>query len=226
MIKVLPLLLLTHNLNKSTCIGPCFGMGCPQAMTCINGECCDVEEPFFPNSTAPDPPDKPMKLLKKTKNRGKQKPLEALPTATTLPPKSLELKPLPEKLKTVKVGRLITPVPSIPQPEFPSPIQTTVVTQPMSRQVDGSCVDQSYSCGSMRHLCVNVIYKVMLSRICMLTCGTCKNTKTTSNNWSVRRPEKCTDIGRNCKSVAQFCDHAAYRPLLQHTCQRTCSACS
>ncbi|CAD5232907.1 unnamed protein product [Bursaphelenchus xylophilus] len=50
MLQVLPFLLLTHNINKNNCIGPCFDSACPMKMQCINGECCD--DPF--NVTLPN----------------------------------------------------------------------------------------------------------------------------------------------------------------------------
>ncbi|KAI6225490.1 ShTK domain protein [Aphelenchoides fujianensis] len=225
MIKILPLLLLTHNLNKSNCIGPCFG-ACPSSMMCVNGECCDADEPDFSNATfVGEPPDKAaLKPQKRTKGRAKTKPPVPLPLAVVELPKEAKKKPLPGPSKSVKVGRLITPIPSIPQPEFPLPSATrTAVDRRVENRSRLQCVDHSPSCAQMKHMCVDVVYRIFLARVCTLTCNQCGHQTTTPPpSKSPTKQPTCQDEGNNCASMAGLCGHPAYQKILRERCCRTC----
>ena len=98
----------------------------------------------------------------------------------------------PPLSRSIQPAGLLTPTPSIPQPTFPAPPQTatTPIVVERAGETAAACanaianrqikvmpiigVDHSPSCARMSHLCFNVVYAAMMTKICRLTCHKCE----------------------------------------------------
>uniref|UniRef100_A0A0M3IHD1 ShKT domain-containing protein n=1 Tax=Ascaris lumbricoides TaxID=6252 RepID=A0A0M3IHD1_ASCLU len=93
-----------------------------------------------------------------------------------------------------------------------------------------SCVDFGHDCKEKLHLCHNVIYSGLMTRMCQRSCKLCdSNVKRGSVSSgginSLALLLNCGDASSDCQQRISYCHNPQYSQLMSQMCRKTCSMC-